>query len=102
MKTWLNWFAAWTAVAFQTAGREFDPELLLQPGGSVLAIGLWLLIRATMGKASAARLSARARKAAATAANLPKRTDDTGLQVIANSANCGTLRTCTPSGGTRS
>jgi hypothetical protein len=66
MKTWLNWFAAWTAVAFQTAGREFDPELLLQPGGSVLAIVLWLCTRATMGGRSAARPSARSKKLAAT------------------------------------
>ena len=112
MKTWLNGFAAWAAAAFQTPGREFDPDLLLQPGGSVLAGVLWLCTKATIGTRSATRLRAKSKKLPATkmssvagdalATNLPNRIDNTGLKVIANWTNCEKLRPCARGGGTRS
>jgi hypothetical protein len=112
MKTWLNGFAAWAAAAFQTPGREFDPDLLLQPGGSVLAIVLWLYTKATMGGRSDPGLGAKRTKLPAKlmsaaagdalATNLPSRLDNTGLKVIANWTSRGKLRTCARDGGTRS
>jgi len=99
MKTWLNWFAAWVATAFQTPGREFDPQLLLQPGGSVLAVVLWLFTKATIGTRSVTGLRAKSKKLPATkmssaagdalATSLPIRNDNTGLKVVANMTHCG-------------
>jgi hypothetical protein len=104
MKSWLQWGAAWAAAALQTPGREFDPELLLQPGGSVLAVVLWLCTKATRGTRSAAGLRAKSKELPATkknstagdalATSLPNRIANTGLKVISNLTHRGKLRTC--------
>jgi len=111
MKTWLNWCAAWVAFAIQRAGREFDPELLLQPGGSVLAVVLWLYAKAAIGTRPATAMRAKSRQVSAAkmsstavdalAANLPSRIDDTPSPVMANWTNCGMLRICGRGAGTR-
>jgi hypothetical protein len=111
MKTWLHWFAAWLAAAFQTPGREFDPELLLQPGGSVLAVALWLYTKATTGtrsptgpRAKAQKLPPMQRSSAtsdALATSSPNRIDITRLKIVANRTNCGKLPACARGGGTR-
>jgi hypothetical protein len=112
MRSWLHWFAAWLATAFQTPGHEFDPELLLQPGGSVLAVALWLYTKAAMGTRPATGLLAKPQKLPATkmssatrdplATSSPNRIDNTRLKVVANWTDCGKLQTCARGGGTRS
>jgi|ERR1700722_7469517 hypothetical protein len=109
MKSWLHWFAAWLATALQTPGQEFDPELLLQPGGSVLAVGLWLYTKATMGTWAAAGLLSKSKKLPAAqmsfttddslTTNFPDRIDNTRLKVVADWTNCGKLQTCARGGG---
>jgi hypothetical protein len=46
MKIPLTAYAAWVTAAFQTIGRDFDAELLLRPGGSMVAIVVWLYAKA--------------------------------------------------------
>lgn len=42
MKIHLEGYAGWVSTAFQTMSLNFDPELLLWPGGSMIATALWL------------------------------------------------------------
>jgi hypothetical protein len=63
MKIHLERYAAWAAVAFQTIGRDFDAELLLRPGGSIIAIVVWLYTKAnTIALRFGIHLGAKARK----------------------------------------
>jgi hypothetical protein len=63
MKIHLERYAAWAAVAFQTIGRDFDAELLLRPGGSIIAIVVWLYTKAnTIALRFGRHLGAKARK----------------------------------------
>jgi hypothetical protein len=43
------------AAGIQTIGASFDPEILSLPGGSVIAVGLWLYARTmlTMNRTAA-------------------------------------------------
>jgi hypothetical protein len=63
MKIHLEGYAAWVTAAFQTMGRDFDPELLLRPGGSMIAIVVWLYAKAnTIALRLGIHFGAKARK----------------------------------------
>jgi hypothetical protein len=47
MKIRLGWYAASMTIAFQNMTRDFDAELLLWPGGSIVATLLWLCAKAS-------------------------------------------------------
>jgi hypothetical protein len=86
-------------------------ELLLQPGGSVLAVALWLYTKAKTGARSATGLLAESKLLATKmssptggprATHLAERLDHKGSKVVAHWSNCGKLQTCSRGGGTRS
>jgi hypothetical protein len=44
MKTQIETWAAWVLVRIQIATANLDPEVLQWPGGSVIALLLWLYV----------------------------------------------------------
>jgi hypothetical protein len=44
MKTQIESWAAWVLVRIQIAAANLDPEVLQWPGGSVIALLLWLYV----------------------------------------------------------
>ena len=67
MKIHLEGYAGWVSAAFQTMGLSFDPELLLWPGGSMIATVLWLYAMArTIALRFGIRLGAKSRRARST------------------------------------
>lgn len=51
MKTWMESYAAKLTVGVQTLGVGLDPDVLMMPGGSIMALVLWLYEHRPHGKA---------------------------------------------------
>ena len=52
MKSWMESYAAKLTAGVQTIGVGLDPEVLMMPGGSFMALVLWLYEHRPHGKAS--------------------------------------------------
>ena len=64
MRIHLEGYAGWVTAAFQPLGLNFDPELLLWPGGSMIATVLWVYAMAkTIALRFGLRLGAKSRQA---------------------------------------
>jgi len=74
MKIRLGWYAASMTVAFQNMARDFDVELLLWPGGSIIATVLWLYAKAlTIAGRFGIHLAAKSRSTRSAKFNAAKR-----------------------------
>ncbi len=52
MKTWMESYAAKLTAGVQTIGVGLDPDVLMMPGGSIMALVLWLYEHRPHGRAS--------------------------------------------------